>query len=157
MRITHNAVKGLAVCFLMCCFLISAHAQETTLTLKNGKATIKKTLQPRKRSDAHFYFLKLRKGQMVEIKVESNTIYLSEENACGIGFELFDPTGERMDLGDAPDWFDSWRGEIKETGNYKIKVYMGSFEGGVTANELRKKKPVFKYSLTVRLKKNLSE
>jgi len=157
MRIALYTKKGLVVCFLMCAFVISAHAQNSTLTLKNGKAAIKRTLLPRKRSDAHFYFLKLRKGQIVEIKVDSNTIYLDEENACGVGFELFDPTGERMDLGDAPDWFDRWQGEIKEAGNYKIKVYMGSLMGGVTATELRKKKPVFKYTLTVQMKKNLSE
>ncbi len=114
MGIACNAKKGLAVCFLLYGLMISAHAQTTTLTLKNGKTTVRKIIQPQNDSVAHFYFLKLRQGQVVEIKVDSNTIYLDEENGCGIGFELFDPKGKRIDLGDAPDGFDHWQGELKE-------------------------------------------
>lgn len=149
---TNYAKKVLAAGFLLCSFLISASAQKTTLTLKNGKATVKKNVQPRSLSDAHFYFLKLRKGQMVEIKVDSNTIYLWKENGCGMGFDLFDPNGKQIFLGDAPDWIAEWQGEVEEAGNYKIKVSMGCLEGGVSDSDLRKKKPAFRYSLTVQTK-----
>lgn len=150
-RITLNAGKSLAVCFMLCGFMISAHAQRTLLTLKNGKATVKKIIQPRRKGDAHFYFLKLRKGQAVEIKVVSNSLSLSAENGCGMYFDLFDGKGEQMFLGDTPDGIDTWEGVIKEAGDYKIKVYMNCLEGFTTA-DLRKKKPTFNYSLAVRLK-----
>lgn len=152
MRITGNAGKSLAVCFMLCGFMISAaHAQRTLLPLKNGKATVKQSIQPRRRGDAHFYFLKLRKGQMVEIKVVSNSLHLSAENECGMYFELFDGHGKQLFLGDAPDGIDDWAGIIEENGDYKIKVYMNCLEGFSTA-DLRKKKPTFNYSLAVQLK-----
>jgi len=149
---TNYAKKILAAGFLLCSFLISASAQTTTLTLKNGKAAVRKYVQPRRLSDADFYSLKLRKGQTVEIEVDSKTIYLWEENPCGMGFDLFDPNGEQIFLGDEPAWTDDWYGEIEKTGNYKIKVSMGCLVGGVSDSDLRKKKPAFKYSLTVRTK-----
>jgi len=151
MRIAYNAKKGLAVCFLMCSFMVFAHAQKTTLMLINGKATVKKNFQPRKQADAHFYFLKLRQGQTVEIKVDSNTIYLSEENGCGMSFQMFDNKGKEIFLGDSPDGINNWEGEIKETGYYKIKAVMSCLES-FTTNELQKKKPTFKYSLEVQTK-----
>lgn len=152
MKTIHRAKKVLAVCFAMCVFLIVAQAQTTTLTLKNGRATVKRAFQPRREADAHLYDLKLRAGQMVEIKVVSNSVRLSEENECGIFFDLFDSNGKQIFLGDAPDGIDHWEGEIKATGNYQIKVYMGCLEGFTTA-DLRKKKPAFKYSLQIQVKR----
>jgi hypothetical protein len=144
--------KGLAVCFLvMFGFVIFAHGQKSTLTFKNGKATAVKTFQPRRKSDADFYLLKLRKGQIVEIKVVSKEVYLSEENACAIYFDLFDGQGKRVDLGDDPVGIDSWEGEIKAAGIYRIKVSMQCIES-FTASELQKKEPRFKYSLAVQTK-----
>jgi ribosomal protein L21E len=150
-RIARNAEKALAICFLTCCFLISAHAGQTTLTLKNGRATVKKHFQPRKQSDAHLYFLKLRRGQTVEIKVDSNEVYLSEENGCAMYFEMFDGKGKAVYIGEDPVGINSWEGEIKEAGNYKIKVAMSCIEA-FSATAVRKKKPAFNYTLEVRLK-----
>jgi hypothetical protein len=87
----------------------------------------------------------------VEIKVVSNSLRLSAENECGMYFELFDGKGEQVFLGDTPDGIERWEGVIEEGGDYKIKVYMNCLEGFTTA-DLRKKKPTFNYSLTVRLK-----
>lgn len=151
MRITHYAGKSLAVCLMLCGFMISAHAQSTLLTLKNGKATVKKIIQPRRTGDAHFYLLKSRKGQTAEIKLVSNSLRLSAENECGMYFELFDGKGEQMFLGDTPDGITEWEGAIEKAGDYKIKVYMNCLEGYTTA-DLRRKKPTFNYSLAVRLK-----
>lgn len=146
MRIAYNVKKGLAVCFLMSSFMIFAHAQKTTLTLENGKATVRKSFQPRKQADAHFYFLKLRRGQTVELKVVSNSVLLSEENECGVYFEIFDGKGKKLFLGDSPTGIDEWEGKIEETGNYKIKIYMSCLEAFSTA-DLQKKEPTFGYSL----------
>jgi hypothetical protein len=151
MRITHHAGKSLAVCLMLCGFIIPAHAQSTLLPLKNGKATVRKIIQPKRKGDAHFYLLKLRKGQTVEIKVVSNSLHLSGENECGMYFELFDGKGEQLFLGDTPDGIERWEGVAEEAGDYKIKVYMNCLEGFTTA-DLRKKKPTFNYSLTVQLK-----
>ena len=131
--------------------MISAHAQSTLLTLKNGKATVRKIIQPRRTGDAHFYLLKLRKGQTAEIKVVSNSLRLSGENECGMYFELYDGKGEQMFLGDTPDGIERWEGVIEEAGGYKVKVYMNCLEG-FTTTDLRKKKPTFNYSLAVWLK-----
>ena len=149
---TDCAKKVFALCFTAFGFLISVSAQPATLALKNGRATVNKNFSPRKDADAHFYFLKLRRNQTAEIKVLSNTIYLGKENPCGIGFQLFDPKGEEVWLGDQPAWVDDWKLEIKETGNYKIKIYMSCFEGGLSTAQLRKKKLDFKYSLKVQTK-----
>lgn len=151
MRITRRAGKSLAVCFMLCGLMVSAHAQKTLLTLKNGKAAVRKVIQPRRKGDAHFYFLKVRKGQTVEIKVVSNSLRLSAENECGMYFELFDGKGEQIFLGDTPDGITDWEGVIEEAGDYKIKVYMNCLEGFTTA-DLRRKKPTFNYSLAVRVK-----
>ena len=152
MRIVHSAQKGIAICFLMCGFVIFAHAQTTTLKLMNGKAIVKKTFQPRKVSDAHFYFLKLRKGQTVEIIVNSNSIYLTEENECAVYFQLFDSKGEEVFIGDSMVGIDIWEDQIKAAGNYKIKVYMSGLEG-FTTKELLRKKPMFKYLLAIQIKR----
>lgn len=143
--------KGLTVCLVMCSFVIFAHGQKTTLTFNNGKATAVKAFQPKRKGAAHFYLLTLRKGQMVEIKVVSKEVYLSEENACAMYFDLFDGQGNRVDLGDDPVGIDSWEGEIKVAGNYQIKVSMHCIES-FTTNEVQKKKPRFKYSLAVQVK-----
>ena len=143
--------KAIAVCFLTCGFLISAHAQMTTLALKDGKATAKKVFAPRKKTDAHFYHLALRKGRTAAIKVVSNSVFLSEENECGVYFEVFDGRGKRLFLGDSPTGIDEWEGRIEETGNYKIKIYMSCLESFTTA-DLQKKKPRFGYSLEILIK-----
>lgn len=145
------AKKVLAIGFLMGSFLIFAHGQKTTLTLKNGKAAAAKYFSPRKKADAHFYRIALRKGQTVEINLDSNSLFLSEENECGVYFELFDGKGKQLFLGDSPAGIDSWDGEIEQTGNYKIKVLMGCLEAFTTA-DLQKKKPKFKYSLGIQIK-----
>ena len=151
MRIVYHAKKSLAVCFLMCGFMICAHAQKSTLAFKTGKATVKEIIQPRKKGDAHFYSLKIRKGQTVDIKVESKGIFLSRENECGLFFELFDDKGEAVWIGDSMVGIDVWDGVIEKTGNYKIKVAMQCIEG-YTASQLRRKKPIFNYSLHVQMK-----
>jgi hypothetical protein len=151
LRIARNAQKGLAVCFLLCSFIICAHAQTSTLTFKNGKATVKKIIQPRRESDAHFYLLKLRKGQTVAIKVIAGSLFLSKENECSMFFELFDDKGEAVFIGDSMTGIDDWKGEIEKTGNYKIKVALSCIEG-FTASQLRKKKPTLNYSLQVQVK-----
>lgn len=151
MKIAHAARTGLVVCFLMCSLMVCAYAQKSTLTFKNGKATVQEIIQPRRRADAHFYPLKLRKSQMVEIKVEANGLFLTKENECSVFFELFDDKGEAVFIGDSMVGIDVWEGEIERTGNYKIKVAMSCIEG-FTASELRKKRPTFKYSLHVQCK-----
>ena len=142
---------AITVCFLTCGFVISAHAQKTTLALRDGKATVKKNFAPGKKADAHFYHLALRKGQRAEIKATSNSVFLSEENECGVYFEIFDGKDKKLFLGDSPTGIDEWEGEIEETGNYKIKIYMSCLEAFTTA-DLRKKKPMFRYSLGILIK-----
>lgn len=140
--------KTIALWLLTCCLSSIARAQATTIALKDGKATIKKNFAPRKKADAHFYHLALRKGRTAVITVVSNSVFLSEENECGVYFELFDSKGKKLFLGDSPAGIDEWKGETEETGNYKIKVYMSCLEAFSTA-DLQKKKPKFGYSLNV--------
>lgn len=151
MRIAHAARKGLAVCLLTCSLMICANAQTTRLTFKSGRATVKTVIRPLKESDAHFYTLNLRKGQTVEIKVLAKGLFLSKENECSMFFQLFDGSGEAVFIGDDMVGIDVWDGEVEKTGDYKIKVYMSCLEG-FTAGELRKKKPLFNYTLDVRMK-----
>lgn len=150
-KISGKAQKCLAVCFLLCGLMVCAQAQTSTLTFKNNKATVKKIIHPRRESDAQFYLLKLRKGQSVEINVEANSQFLSKENECSVFFELYDERGEAVFIGDDMVGIDKWKGEIERTGSYKIKVAMNCIEG-FTANQLRKKKPTFNYSLIVQTK-----
>ncbi len=112
---------------------------------------MKKSLAPRKKADAHFYHLALRKGRTAAIKVVSNSVFLSEENECAVYFELFDGRGRKLFLGDSPAGIDEWEGEIEETGNHKIKIYMSCLEA-FTPADLQKKKPKFKYSLKILIK-----
>lgn len=155
-RISHIAKNALIVCLLACSFAFSVNAQTTTLRLVNGKASVKKSFLPRKQSDAHFYFLKLRKGQTVAIDVDANSVFLTKENECSVYFRLFDPLGKEVWLGDSMVGIDEGRSVTEVAGNYKIKLYMSGLEG-FTTKELRRKKPVFKYSLKVELKKNIPE
>lgn len=155
-RISHIAKKGLISCLLACSFAFSIHAQTTSLRLINGKASVKKSFLPRKESDAHFYFLKLRKGQRIAIDLDSNSVFLTKENECAVYFQLFDPKGNEVWLGDSMVGIDEWQGEIEAAGNYKLKIYMSGLEG-FTTQELRRKKPVFKYSLIIQMKKKPSE
>jgi hypothetical protein len=140
--------KAAAIYFLTCAFLISAHAQTTTLRLENGKASVKKNFSPRKKSDAHFYRLALVKGRTAEIKVVSNSVLLFGENECGVYFEIFDGKGEKLFLGDDPAGISEWKGGIEETGNYKIKIFMSCPEAFSTA-DLQRKKPKFEYLLEI--------
>lgn len=151
LRIARNAQKGLAVCFLMCSLVVGAHAQTSTLIFKNGKATVKKIIQPRRESDAHFYLLKMRKGQTVDIKVDAKGLFLSKENECSVFFDLFDDKGEIVFTGDDMVGIDQWKGEVEKTGNYKLKVSFKCIEG-FTENQLRKKKPSLNYTLNVQMK-----
>jgi hypothetical protein len=138
--------KTITVWLLTCCLATNARCQVFTIAPKDGKATVRKNFAPRRRTDAHFYHLALRKGQTAALKVVSNSVFLSEENECGVYFELFDPKGKKLFLGDSPTGIDEWAGEIEETGSYKIKVYMSCLEAFSTA-DLQKKKPRFEYSL----------
>lgn len=149
MRNCFSAKKGLAVCFLTSSFITFAHAQKLALTLKNGKAMVRKNFYPKKRADAHFYLLTLRKGRTVEIKVDSNQVYLSQENGCAVYFKLFYGKGKAVFVGEDPVGIDSWKGEINQTGKYEIKVAMECIES-FTTNEVQKKKPNFKYLLEVK-------
>jgi hypothetical protein len=151
LRIACNAQKALAVCFLMCSLLVCAHGQTSTLIFKNGKATVKKIIRPRRESDAHFYLLKMRKGQTANIKVDAKGLFLSKENECSVFFDLYDEKGELVFIGDDMVGIDQWRGEVEKTGNYKIKVSFKCIEG-FTDNELRKKKPALNYALNVQMK-----
>jgi hypothetical protein len=74
MRIAYKALRCLVVCFLMCGLPSPAHAQETALTLQKGAATVRRTFRPRRQADADFYLLKLRRGQTLRIKVDSNEV-----------------------------------------------------------------------------------
>ena len=140
--------KVIALWLLTCCLASIARAQATTIALKDGKAAIRKTFAPLKKADAHFYHLALRKGRTAAIKVDSNSVFLSEENECGVYFEMFDGKGKKLFLGDSPTGIDEWEGEIEETGSYKIKIYMSCLEA-FTLAELQKKKPKFAYSLEI--------
>jgi hypothetical protein len=151
MRIAYDARKGLAACFLLCGLMIPAPAQTTTLAFKNGKATVRKIIRPRKESDADLYALRLRKGQTVAIKVAAGSFFLSKDNECSVFFELFDGAGEAVWIGDSMTGIDDWDGAVEKTGNYKIKVAMQCLEGFVTS-ELRKKKPALNYTLQVQMK-----
>ena len=155
MNIPDNAKKSMAICFVTCALMISVQAQSTVLTLKGGSATVTKTIQPRSESAAHYYNLKLRKGQRYEIKVESKGLFLSKENECGMVFELFDDKNEAVFIGDSMVGIDVWAGEVEKTGDYKIKVALSCLEGFTTA-ELRKKKPIIKYALRVQTKQRQS-
>ncbi|HYJ87473.1 MAG TPA: hypothetical protein VEW46_15540 [Pyrinomonadaceae bacterium] len=141
----------IALWLLTSCLVSIARAQATTIALKDGKATVNKNFAPRKKADAHFYHLALHKGQTAGIKVDSNSVFLSEENECGVYFELFDGKGKTLFLGDSPTGIDEWEGEIAESGNYKIKVYMSCLEAFSTA-DLRRKKPRFGYSLNAQIR-----
>lgn len=141
--------KAIAMCCLACIFLTVAHAQQ--ITLKNGGVTIKKDFAPKSKAAAHLYYLNLRKGQYLDVKVDSNSVFLSEENECGPVFEIFDGGGRKLFLGDAPAGINRWEGEIRKTGNHRIKVYMDCLEAFSTAT-LQQKKPKFRYSLEVRTK-----
>jgi hypothetical protein len=151
MKIPESAKKVAAVCFVMCCLMISAHGQNSTLVFTKGKATAKKIIQPRSRTDAHFYFLKLRKGQIVAIKVLAKGLYLTKENECSVYFRLFDDKGGEVFIGDSMNGIDDWEGTVEKTGNHKIKVAFDCLEG-FTTSELRKKKPSLKYTLHVQMK-----
>lgn len=140
--------KVIALWLLTCCLASIARSQATTIALKDGKATIRKKFAPRRKADAHFYHLALRQGRTAEIKVVSNSVFLSKANECGIYFELFDRKGKKLFLGDSPTGIDEWEGEIEETGSYKIKIYMSCLEA-FTLAELQKKKPKFAYSLEI--------
>ncbi len=147
-KLVRNAKTGLAALLLTCGLTLGAHAQSSPLTFKNGKASVVKTIRPRKKSDADFYTVRLRKGQTVSIKVAAGGLFLSKENECGMAFELFDEQGEAVWIGDSMVGIEAWNGKIEKTGNYKIKVAMQCIEG-FEASEVRKKKPTFKYTLTV--------
>jgi hypothetical protein len=138
--------KAIALWLLTCCLPAVARSQATTIALTDGKATVTKNFAPRRKTDAHFYHLELHKGQTAALKVASNSVFLSEENECGIYFELFDSKGKRLFLGDSPTGIDEWEGKVEETGNYKIKIRMSCLEAFSTA-DLQKKKPKFGYSL----------
>jgi hypothetical protein len=135
----------------MCSFMVCAQAQTSILTFNSGSATVKTIIRPRTESDAHFYSLSLRKGQTVAIKIAANGLYLTKENECSMYFQLFDDGGEAVFIGDSMVGIDEWQGEVEKTGVYKIKVAMSCIEG-FTASQLRKKKPTFKYSLSVQMK-----
>jgi len=109
---------------------------------------IVKEFQPAKQTDADFYYIGLFTYQMVEIKVVSNSVFLSEENECGMYFQVFDSKDEEMFTGDSMNGIDIWKGEIKKRDTYKIKVYMSCPED-FTTRELQKKKPKFKYSMEI--------
>ncbi|HEX8834651.1 MAG TPA: hypothetical protein VF719_10645, partial [Abditibacteriaceae bacterium] len=131
-----NANKSLGISFMICVFMVSsAQAQRTVLTLKNGSATVKKIMQPRRESDAHVYFLNLRKGRTVAIKVDAKGLFLSKENECSVFFDLYDDKGELVFIGDDMVGIDTWKGEVEKTGNYQIKVAFKCIEG-FTTNDL---------------------
>jgi hypothetical protein len=137
-----------AIFFLICGLSVFAHAQKTRLYFDSrDKASVKKVFRPLRQSDAHNYYIYLRKSQ-VEIKVSSNSVFLSEENECGVYFRLFDGKGAEVSLGDSPAGIDNWNGQIEDAGLYKIKVYMGCLEA-YSAGDLTKKKPAFRYKMEI--------
>lgn len=65
--------------------------------------------------------------------------------------DIYDRKGKTIRLGDYPVGESEWTGEIKTTGNYKIKVYMSCLEG-FDDGEFEKLKPKFRYTLKVQTK-----
>jgi hypothetical protein len=145
---TNYAKTILTWCFLILGLSVFAPAQKNMLALKDGKVKVIKDFQPVKKTDADFYYINLFTYQMVDIKVSSKSIFLSEENECGMYFHVFDSKGEEVFIGDSMHGIDSWKGEIKKRDTYKIKVYMDCLDG-FTTEDLQKKKPKFKYTLEI--------
>lgn len=148
LAMTNYAKTILIWCFLTLSLSVFAHAQKNMLVFKDGKVKVTKDFQPAKEKDADFYYINLFTYQMVDIKVGSKSVFLSEENECGMYFRMFDSKGEEVFIGDSMHGIDSWKGEIKKRDTYKIKVYMDCLEG-FTNEDLRKKKPKFKYTLEI--------
>lgn len=139
----------IALCLLICGLSAAVSAQKTRLYFNgDNKASVRKLLSPVKPSDSHTYYIYLRRSQNVEIKVSSNSVFLSEENECGVYFRLFDPKGAEVSLGDSPAGIDNWSQRIDVPGLYKLKVYMGCLEA-FSARDLVKKKPKLRYELEV--------
>ena len=151
MKILDSGKKVSAVCFVMCCLMLSAHGQKSTLAFTKGKATVKEIIQPRSKRDAHIYSFNLRQGKIVHIELLAKGLYLSKENECSVYFRLFDDKGGEVFIGDSMNGIDDWEGTVEKTGNYKIKVAFDCLEG-FTTSELRKKKPTLKYTLNVQMK-----
>ena len=139
----------ISFCLLFCGFSTAVSAQKTRLYFNgDNKASVRKLFSPVKPSDSHSYYIYLRRSPNVEIKVSSNSVFLSEENECGVYFRLFDPKGVEVSLGDSPAGIDNWSQGIESPGLYKLKVYMGCLEA-FSARDLIKKKPKFRYELEV--------
>jgi hypothetical protein len=139
----------IAVCLLICGLSTTVSAQKTRLYFNgDNKASVRKLLAPVKPTDSHTFSIYLRKSQDIEIKVSSNSVFLSEENECGAYFRLFDPKGVEVSLGDSPAGIDHWSQRFEVPGLYKLKVYMGCLEA-FSARDLIKKKPKIRYELEV--------
>jgi hypothetical protein len=139
----------IAVCFLICGLSTAVSAQKMRLYFNGAnKASVKKLFGPVKPSDSHTFYIYLSRSRDVEIKVSSNSVFLSEENECGAYFRLFDPKGAEVSLGDSPAGIDNWAQRIDDPGLYKLKVYMGCLEA-FSAHDLIKKKPKLRYELEV--------
>lgn len=133
-------------------FVIPAIGQSSKLVLKSGKAVVKKVLEPKKEDAANFYSLSAKKGQTLEVKTSAKSVVLGDENECGIVFLIYDNQKNVVTDGDYPEGGASeWKGAIRKTGIYQIKVFMGCLEA-YSEEELKKKKPGFRYSLEILLK-----
>jgi hypothetical protein len=135
--------------FLVCGLSTAVSAQKSRLYFNDdNKASVKKLFGPVKSSDSHTYYIYLHRSLDVEIKVSSNSVFLSKENECGAYFRLFDPKGVEVSLGDSPAGIDHWVQRIDDPGLYKLQVYMGCLEA-FSARDLIKKKPKLRYELEV--------
>ena len=143
--------RGTAIGLVILWSSILSAAQTIDLRLINGKATVKKTFAPRTKTAAVFYRVAMRKGEPAAIGIDANSIFLSSENECSMFFELFDPAGKAVFIGDDPVGIGEWRGTVEMTGYHKIKAYMGCLEG-FSNSDLTRRRPRFNYSLSVSIK-----
>lgn len=142
--------KAIAIFFLSFALSLSASAQiQTLLLFENLDLTMERDFSPRKKTDAHWYRFLLDKDQGVEISLDSNSVFLSDENECGVIFEFFDPRGKKMPAGeDTTLDGEYWDGWIDRTGYHKLKIFMSCPEA-FTVADLQKKKPKFDYALKI--------
>jgi hypothetical protein len=145
--------RTIAIFCLTFAFSFAASAQiQNLLLIENLKMTMERDFSPRKKTDAHWYRAALIKDQKIEISLASNTVFLSDENECGVIFEMFDPAGKKMDLDEyqtTEDYFGE--GFVERSGNYKLKIFTSCPEAFTTA-DLQRKKPKFDYTLNISLR-----
>ena len=118
------------------------------LTLKNGVASASRYFSPKRHGEAHEYRISLRSGRITTINIASKSVFLSNDNECGLYFSLTDPSGKQVFLGDSPTGIDAWEGKLAAIGTYRIKMRMSCLEA-FTTDDILRAKPKFHYTLKV--------